>query len=63
HREAFSFDKANPNSGYRYTDPPRRLVAGKPEGLKSGAAGGTGSSSPAVTRDATHRGSREKAAR
>ena len=22
HREAFSFDKANPNSGYRYTDPP-----------------------------------------
>jgi serine protease Do len=34
HREAFSFDKANPNSGYRYLDPPRRLIAGKPEGLK-----------------------------
>jgi serine protease Do len=36
HREAFSFDKANPNSGYRYSDPPRRLLAGRPEGLKSG---------------------------
>ncbi len=34
HREAFSFDKANPNSGYRYVDPPRRLVAGHPEGLE-----------------------------
>ena len=37
HREAFSFDKANPNSGYRYLDPPRRLVAGQPEGLKASA--------------------------
>ena len=36
HREAFSFDKANPNSGYRYPDPPRRLVAGRPEGLRAG---------------------------
>ena len=35
HREAFSFDKANPNSGYRYPDPPRRLAAGRPEGLKA----------------------------
>lgn len=26
HREAFSFDKTNPNSGYRYLDPPRRLA-------------------------------------
>jgi serine protease Do len=34
HREAFSFDKANPNTGYRYVDPPRRLVASQPEGLK-----------------------------
>ena len=24
-REAFSFDKDNPNTGYRYLDPPRRL--------------------------------------
>ena len=29
-REAFSFDKENPNTGYRYLDPPRRLRAGKP---------------------------------
>jgi hypothetical protein len=34
HREAFSFDKANPNSGFRYVDPPRRLVASQPQGLK-----------------------------
>lgn len=33
HREAFSFDKTNPNSGYRYLDPPRRLRAGPPQGL------------------------------
>lgn len=33
HREAFSFDKTNPNSGYRYLDPPRRLRAGSPKGL------------------------------
>jgi serine protease Do len=37
HREAFSFDKANPNSGYRYPDPPRRAVAAKPAGLKAGS--------------------------
>ena len=35
HREAFSFDKANPNSGYRYLDPPRRLRPGPPKGLVS----------------------------
>lgn len=28
-REAFSFDKENPNTGYRYLDPPRRLRAGR----------------------------------
>jgi len=33
HREAFSFDKTNPNSGYRYLDPPRRLRSGSPQGL------------------------------
>jgi serine protease Do len=33
HREAFSFDKTNPNSGYRYLDPPRRLRPGPPQGL------------------------------
>lgn len=40
HREAFSFDKANPNSGYRYFDPPRRIVAGRPKGLKADSGGG-----------------------
>ena len=39
HREAFSFDKANPNSGYRYVDPPRRLIASRPEGLKDRSSG------------------------
>jgi serine protease Do len=33
HREAFSFDKSNPNSGYRYLDPPRRVRPGAPKGL------------------------------
>ncbi|MDG3005242.1 S1C family serine protease [Paludisphaera mucosa] len=33
HREAFAFDKTNPNSGYRYLDPPRRPRREKPEGL------------------------------
>ncbi len=39
HREAFAFDKANPNSGYRYLDPPRRQIAGQPEGLKDRPSG------------------------
>ncbi len=29
-REAFSYDKENPNTGYRYLEPPRRLRAGSP---------------------------------
>ncbi len=29
-REAFSFDKDNPNTGHRYLDPPRRLRSGAP---------------------------------
>ncbi len=29
-REAFSFDKDNPNTGHRYLDPPRRSKAGLP---------------------------------
>jgi serine protease Do len=37
-REAFSFDKGNPNSGYRYVDPPRRLRAGTPPGAKTATA-------------------------
>jgi serine protease Do len=39
HREAFAYDKANPNSGYRYLDPPRRQIASQPEGLKPQAKG------------------------
>ena len=31
-REAFSFDKDNPNTGYRYLDPPRRLNPAGPPG-------------------------------
>ena len=31
-REAFSFDKNNPNTGYHYLDPPRRHRAGRPAG-------------------------------
>lgn len=54
HREAFSFDKANPNSGYRYPDPPRRLVAGRPEGLRAGTndRASSTSSTPATNRPA-----------
>ena len=52
HREAFSFDKTNPNSGYRYLDPPRRLRAGPPKGLISlGASHSAGTSSSGATND------------
>jgi serine protease Do len=37
-REAFSFDKANPNTGYRYLDPPRRQRAGRPSGAGTSAS-------------------------
>ncbi|WZO96624.1 trypsin-like peptidase domain-containing protein [Isosphaeraceae bacterium EP7] len=30
-REAFSYDKDNPNTGYRYLDPPRRMRRGMPD--------------------------------
>jgi serine protease Do len=39
HREAFAFDKANPNYGYRYLDPPRRKIASQPVGLMDQAGG------------------------
>ncbi len=35
-REAFSFDKGNPNTGYRYLDPPRRLNPATPPGRSPG---------------------------
>jgi serine protease Do len=31
-RAAFAYDKDNPNTGYRYLDPPRRLRRGNPPG-------------------------------
>jgi serine protease Do len=40
HREAFAYDKANPNSGFRYLDPPRRQNVSQPEGLKARTSGG-----------------------
>jgi serine protease Do len=47
HREAFAFDKANPNSGYRYLDPPRRKIASQPEGLMDQAGGAKAPAKPA----------------
>ena len=39
-REAFAFDKENPNTGYRYLDPPRRLKAGTPPDVEKAKSGG-----------------------
>ena len=49
HREAFAFDKANPNSGYRYLDPPRRQIASQPEGLKARSSGATKAAEPSAS--------------
>jgi serine protease Do len=38
-REAFAFNKDNPNTGYRYLDPPRRLKAGRPPGTSTADRG------------------------
>jgi serine protease Do len=51
HREAYSFDKTNPNSGYRYLDPPRRLRPGPPKGLVPSRA--DRDDSPGATNPAT----------
>ena len=61
HREAFAFDKANPNSGYRYLDPPRRQNAASARGLEgsterrqvAGQAGGRINSSRGSPKEAT----------
>ncbi len=34
-RDAFAYDKDNPNTGYRYLDPPRRQRTGPPSDLES----------------------------
>jgi serine protease Do len=46
-REAFAFDKANPNTGYRYLDPPRRLRPGHPTGLRPARPALPGDRAPA----------------
>jgi serine protease Do len=40
-REAFSYDKENPNTGYRYLDPPRRSRAGSPPWSSAGSKAGS----------------------
>ena len=40
-REAFSYDKENPNTGFRYLDPPRRLKAAPPPWKTSSRVGRT----------------------
>lgn len=49
-REAFSYDKENPNTGYRYIDPPRRLRAGRPPWTSPAAKETAAPSTPAVSR-------------
>ena len=39
-RDAFAYDKDNPNTGYRYNDPPRRLRPGGPPPSSSAGSGG-----------------------
>ncbi len=58
HREAFAFDKANPNSGYRYIDPPRRQLPGQPVGLKDRPSGAK-LQFKAAGETAGHRGTKE----
>ena len=41
-REAFSYDKDNPNTGHRYLDPPRRLKAAAPPSPGSSAKAASG---------------------
>jgi serine protease Do len=50
-REAFSFDKNNPNTGYHYLDPPRRLRAGRPPGVTPVSHGGANSQGQDKNRD------------
>jgi len=61
HREAFAFDKANPNSGYRYLDPPRRQIAGQPEGLRDRNSGAKSPVKP--VEEPTRHGGPKKATR
>ena len=38
-REAFAYDRTNPNSGHIYNQPPRRVQAGAPAVLQDGTSG------------------------
>lgn len=49
-REAFSFDKDNPNTGHRYLDPPRRLKPAPPVGASPGGTPGPGAKKDVGTR-------------
>ncbi len=44
-REAFAFNKDNPNAGYRYEDPPRRRRTGVPPEIAAGRSKPSGSES------------------
>ncbi len=44
-REAFAFDKDNPNSGHNYHKPPTRNTPGAPPQLEDGTSGGESSNS------------------
>ncbi|WP_406693372.1 trypsin-like peptidase domain-containing protein [Singulisphaera sp. Ch08] len=49
-RDAFSFDKENPNTGYRYLDPPRRLRAESPPRAHEDSSKEKVSAAPAAER-------------
>jgi serine protease Do len=40
-REAFAYDRNNPNSGHNYQKPPSRQREGAPPSLKDGSAKGS----------------------
>ena len=44
-RDAFAYDKDNPNSGYRYLDPPRRRQAGPPPVAEASSGSGVDAAS------------------
>src|SRR4051794_25627431 len=57
-REAFSFDKNNPNTGYHYLDPPRRQRAGRPPGaspISEGPGKGKGEDKDRISAGTTGR--------
>lgn len=47
-RDAFSYDKDNPNTGYRYLDPPRRRKPGVPPSIEAKTSTGVGQKTSAL---------------